>query len=76
LLLNCQARFAQTFHCKGYQRISTFFNESFKNNVAGKPFEELKWLAQSQGSTNMGSDGSRTFVVSQKSFSDTFFDFY
>jgi tetratricopeptide (TPR) repeat protein len=49
-----------------------FFNASCKNNVAGKPFGNSKWLAKTQGFTNMGPDQSQTFVVDQKSFSDTF----
>ena len=54
---------------KEYQPL---FNASCKNNVAGKPLGKSKWLAQSQGFTNMGPDQSQTFVVDQKSFSDTF----
>ena len=54
---------------KEYQPL---FNANCKNNVAGKPFGNSKWLAKHQGFTNMGPDRSQKFVVDQKSFSDTF----
>ena len=49
-----------------------FFNASCKNNVAGKPFGNSKWLAKDQGFANMGPDQSQVFAVDQKSFSDAF----
>ena len=54
---------------KEYQPL---FNATCKNNVAGKPFGNSKWLAKDQGFTNLGPNQSQTFVVDQKSFSDTF----
>ena len=54
------------------QEYEPFFNPSCKNNVAGKPFGNSKWLAKDQGFTNMGPDQSRALIIDAESFSDVF----